>query len=171
MTFLLLLVRGLHLLLTKEFCKLLNKKFGLLVRNPMSRERNNATTKALQSLMWLKLQTMKLRMREQGLKNHGIACIQFVRSHQLPRLDSILNWAQRDLNPRPTAPQAAILSKLNYEPTYRYLATVNYKFYSIICYCISFLLSQHFLQSWPEIFQCGFGLYLKNFKLLPQIEQ
>ncbi len=59
---------------------------------------------------------MKLRMREQGLKNHGIACIQFVRSHQLPRLDSILNWAQRDSNPRPTAPQAAILSKLNYEP-------------------------------------------------------
>ena len=26
--------------------------------------------------------------------------------------------AQRDLNPRPTAPQAVILSKLNYEPTY-----------------------------------------------------
>lgn len=25
-------------------------------------------------------------------------------------------WAQRDSNPRPTAPQAAILSKLNYEP-------------------------------------------------------
>ena len=43
--------------------------------------------------------------------------------------------------------------------------------FSIICYCISFLLSQHFLQSWPEIFQCGFGLYLKNFKLVPQIEQ
>lgn len=27
-----------------------------------------------------------------------------------------LIWAQRDSNPRPTAPQAAILSKLNYEP-------------------------------------------------------
>ena len=27
-----------------------------------------------------------------------------------------LAWAQRDSNPRPTAPQAAILSKLNYEP-------------------------------------------------------
>ena len=31
-------------------------------------------------------------------------------------LYSTLNWAQRDSNPRPTAPQAAILSKLNYEP-------------------------------------------------------
>jgi hypothetical protein len=29
-----------------------------------------------------------------------------------------LVWAQRDSNPRPTAPQAAILSKLNYEPDY-----------------------------------------------------
>src|SRR5918912_272849 len=28
-----------------------------------------------------------------------------------------LKRAQRDLNPRPTAPQAAILSKLNYGPT------------------------------------------------------
>jgi hypothetical protein len=28
-----------------------------------------------------------------------------------------LTRAQRDLNPRPTAPQAAILSKLNYGPT------------------------------------------------------
>jgi hypothetical protein len=72
--------------------------------------------------------------------------------------------AQRDLNPRPTAPQAAILSKLNYEPIHTYLDMVNYKFYSIICYCISFLLSQQFLQSWPRMFQFGFGLYLKNFK-------
>src|SRR5688500_9058839 len=80
-------------------------------------------------------------------------------------------WAQRDLNPRPTAPQAVILSKLNYEPTHIYLAIVNYKFYSIIYYCISFLLSQQFLQSWPCNFQFGFGLYLKNFKGVPQIKQ
>src|SRR4026209_783605 len=51
---------------------------------------------------------------------------------------TFLARAQRDLNPRPTAPQAAILSKLNYEPTYRYLATVNYKFYSyLLLYFIS----------------------------------
>ena len=33
-----------------------------------------------------------------------------------PVSESIQSWAQRDSNPRPTAPQAAILSKLNYEP-------------------------------------------------------
>jgi hypothetical protein len=33
-----------------------------------------------------------------------------------PIKTSFLEWAQRDSNPRPTAPQAAILSKLNYEP-------------------------------------------------------
>ena len=35
-----------------------------------------------------------------------------------PIRELILQRAQRDLNPRPTAPQAVILSKLNYEPTY-----------------------------------------------------
>jgi hypothetical protein len=33
-------------------------------------------------------------------------------------MNPYIQRAQRDLNPRPTAPQAVILSKLNYEPTY-----------------------------------------------------
>ena len=36
--------------------------------------------------------------------------------HLLIVLIIFANWAQGDLNPRPTAPQAAILSKLNYGP-------------------------------------------------------
>ena len=36
--------------------------------------------------------------------------------HPGPNKGTRLAWAQRDSNPRPTAPQAAILSKLNYEP-------------------------------------------------------
>lgn len=79
-------------------------------------------------------------------------------------------WAQGDLNPRPTAPQAAILSKLNYEPMIIFEICLINKIYNT-CYFIPFLRSQHSRHNCPLIFHFGLGLYLKNLRFLLHIEQ
>jgi hypothetical protein len=51
-------------------------------------------------------------------------------------MNSITSRVQRDLNPRPTAPQAVILSKLNYGPCWKrwfFVIWTSLSFYAVLC--------------------------------------